>query len=1065
MLKKLIILTFLTMPMIAFAIPTQPSNGGLGVSNPSNALVTTQGPTTIHQGTILNSTEVLQPTNNLSDVSNVSASRGNIGLPTQALTLDQDQNYVINNPAPGIIYVNMPTSGHVVKMPPIGVPGGLDPSTTIEVVVSNTSEDLIFQDANGDNLLTVSAGKKYLAAPVGQTLAPPTGWYFKAVSSSGEAQDMQSTYNYGSVVNLKSSQPIKFAAGGEVGDVENLMPLYSPSYSGPNANSEVIGMSFYLYEDGAVSSLCYLNDAFASGTRQVGLWQYTTTTIGTLLATADVEKTDPLDTKTGHWRCHAIAPVVLEKDRKYVVAALVPTTDQWLFYQANASSWASLDGTSQMHFESDTLVYPPIQGNLAQSQWGNANLLFGVGSGGGEEVLINDAASNENTVFQVNSTSRGSHPAPSMTKAEWEAVSAPAAGDLAYLSDIKNFGFFDGVSRQTLLSLDDLIAGSNISLLNNGDGTVTVSSTGGDLLGGGSAVFYISSGATTTFSNSSYKPLNMTVAGSTAHNLNVNNDGSVEILDAGTYDFEYVISGRSSGTQNVFAFRIAKNGVTQSGSMQVYDVLPASSSAGNSLVLKYSFALDAGDVIQPYIANLGAPGDAFIAQQLVGKITQDLASSATLQQGYENGNGAIEGDLDVKPFEIKNSSGVALLTSTESAVNITGNASTVTNGVYTTDTGTVTSSMLAGSIPDSKLSTITGSGKVANSATTATSANTASAIVARDGSGNFSAGTITARAANFTNNNSALTGTNYVVSFPFALSFGNYINFQSRGNYGLNGSGEIFQSYNLAWDVAAASYKYINSSQAAVVEFGNSGILIKTAPAGVSGNTVTPVTVARFDASGNIYFPQLAANSLLSLDGSKVAKTIATANNATLVTDGSGAQSFSSTLPNAVQDNITRLGTLTVPVQNSAQPFFSAYMSANASNATGNGVAYTPIFETTSANVGAHYNTSTGVFTAPFTGNYHFDGVIYLAGVASANTTVVGRLVTSGISYPFYSSNGNNARDASSNLAIPFSVTVPLNANDTVSLYIRVDGGTQTVTVKGGTGSNQFSYFSGYLVS
>jgi len=38
-------------------------------------------------------------------------------------------------------------------------------------------------------------------------------------------------------------------------------------------------------------------------------------------------------------------------------------------------------------------------------------------------------------------------------------------------------------------------------------------------------------------------------------------------------------------------------------------------------------------------------------------------------------------------------------------------------------------------------------GKVANSATTATSANTPSAIVARDASGNFTAGTITATIA------------------------------------------------------------------------------------------------------------------------------------------------------------------------------------------------------------------------------------------------------------------------------------------------------------------------------
>jgi hypothetical protein len=47
-------------------------------------------------------------------------------------------------------------------------------------------------------------------------------------------------------------------------------------------------------------------------------------------------------------------------------------------------------------------------------------------------------------------------------------------------------------------------------------------------------------------------------------------------------------------------------------------------------------------------------------------------------------------------------------------------------------------------IADTKLATISTPGKVANSATTATSANTSGAIVARDASGNFTAGTITA---------------------------------------------------------------------------------------------------------------------------------------------------------------------------------------------------------------------------------------------------------------------------------------------------------------------------------
>ena len=47
-------------------------------------------------------------------------------------------------------------------------------------------------------------------------------------------------------------------------------------------------------------------------------------------------------------------------------------------------------------------------------------------------------------------------------------------------------------------------------------------------------------------------------------------------------------------------------------------------------------------------------------------------------------------------------------------------------------------------IADTKLATISTAGKVSNSATTATNANTVSTIVARDASGNFSAGTITA---------------------------------------------------------------------------------------------------------------------------------------------------------------------------------------------------------------------------------------------------------------------------------------------------------------------------------
>lgn len=104
--------------------------------------------------------------------------------------------------------------------------------------------------------------------------------------------------------------------------------------------------------------------------------------------------------------------------------------------------------------------------------------------------------------------------------------------------------------------------------------------------------------------------------------------------------------------------------------------------------------------------------------------------------------------------------------------------------------GTVTSSNIADNtivnadinsaagIVDTKLATISTGGKVSNSATTATSANTGSAIVARDGSGNFNAGTISASitgniAGNLSGGQVVATGSVYFSDYTDAGRFGN----------------------------------------------------------------------------------------------------------------------------------------------------------------------------------------------------------------------------------------------------------------------------------------------------
>jgi hypothetical protein len=98
------------------------------------------------------------------------------------------------------------------------------------------------------------------------------------------------------------------------------------------------------------------------------------------------------------------------------------------------------------------------------------------------------------------------------------------------------------------------------------------------------------------------------------------------------------------------------------------------------------------------------------------------------------------------------------VTNAKMADNAIGNAEMLDNAITTTEIldGTITNADInvTAGIIDTKLATISTSGKVSNSATTATASNTAGTIVLRDASGNFSAGTISA-----TLNGNALTAT------------------------------------------------------------------------------------------------------------------------------------------------------------------------------------------------------------------------------------------------------------------------------------------------------------------
>lgn len=117
-----------------------------------------------------------------------------------------------------------------------------------------------------------------------------------------------------------------------------------------------------------------------------------------------------------------------------------------------------------------------------------------------------------------------------------------------------------------------------------------------------------------------------------------------------------------------------------------------------------------------------------------------LATSRTINLGsHLGGNASFNGTSDI-------------------TINATVQPNIITNSMINATAGIV----------DTKLATISTSGKVQNSATTATSSNTASTIVERDGSGNFSAGTMTGTATNANQLNSQ--------NPSYYLDYGNFTN-------------------------------------------------------------------------------------------------------------------------------------------------------------------------------------------------------------------------------------------------------------------------------------------------
>jgi hypothetical protein len=213
-----------------------------------------------------------------------------------------------------------------------------------------------------------------------------------------------------------------------------------------------------------------------------------------------------------------------------------------------------------------------------------------------------------------------------------------------------------------------------------------------------------------------------------------------------------------------------------------------------------------------------------------------------------------------------------------------GNATTIANDAVTSamiNNGEIVNADISATagIVDTKLATISTAGKVSNTATTATSANTVDAIVLRDGSGDFSAneitadligdvtGDITGNAATVTTN-ANLTGD--VTSVGNATTIANDAVTSAMIN-----NGEIVNA-----DISATAA--IVDTKLATIS--TAGKVSNTATTATSANTVD--AIVRRDASGDFIANEITADLL----GNATTATTATSFSGNLAGDVTGPQ-------------------------------------------------------------------------------------------------------------------------------------------------------------------------------
>jgi hypothetical protein len=172
-------------------------------------------------------------------------------------------------------------------------------------------------------------------------------------------------------------------------------------------------------------------------------------------------------------------------------------------------------------------------------------------------------------------------------------------------------------------------------------------------------------------------------------------------------------------------------------------------------------------------------------------------------------------------------------------------------------------------------------------------------------------------------------------------------------------------------------------------------------------------------------------------------------------TSGTSVQGYTSNSP-----TIGDTGIMSLPGQSA----FSARVTSDILNVTGDGTLYTVIFGTEHYDQNGDFNTTTGTFTAPVAGRYLFTSCVsILGGSSSSGNEFLMQLYADSVGYTLY-----NYAACPVGASVPWQMiglaTVPMSASSTAIIRIRISGeGANNCDIEGGGASA--SLFTGTLVA